>query len=262
MGMRTTPREGAIDLLNACAPPRYVPCSGDRERFDVQRMPYLLSAVLLAAGFVFGLPDAVLAQAGPVRAILFFSPTCPHCHQVINQDLPVIFERFGGPARVWVDQSVSTEERAFYYVTNGQLEVLLIDASRPTGGMLYDRASELFELPRERMGVPRLVIGDSVLVGSLEIPTQFPQLIQEATAAGGQDWPAIEGLAAQIPPLPETIVQTEPDSAPTDTLAADTTQAPDHMRRPADTADARATAEGDSADDSEPTADLTDSSAP
>jgi uncharacterized membrane protein len=232
------------------------------ERLDVQRMPYLVSAVLVAVGLVFGRPDSGLAQADPVRAILFFSPTCPHCHQVINQDLPVIFERFGGPARVWVDQSVSTEERAFYLVTNGQLEVLLIDASRPAGGMLYDRASELFGIPRERMGVPRLIIDDSVLVGSLEIPTQFPQLIRAATEAGGQDWPVIEGLVAQIPPLPATVVHAEPDSTPAGTAAADTSDAGESARAPADTDEASAADEGDPADHAEPAADRIDSSAP
>ncbi len=188
----------------------------------MQRVRHTLVVTALVTGFGLGLCPASLAQEGLVRAVLFFSPTCPHCHQVINQDLPVIFERFGGEARVWVDQAVPAEQRAFYYISNGQLEVLLIDVSRQVGGILYERATEQFAVPRERQGVPRLVVGDSVLVGSLEIPTQFPELIQQAAASGGLDWPSIDGLVERIPPIPALVAQTDtvaPDTAPGDTAA-------------------------------------------
>jgi hypothetical protein len=46
-----------------------------------------------------------------VRAVLFYSPTCPHCHQVMTEDLPPIMDRFGG-----------------------RLQVLLVDVSVPAGG--------------------------------------------------------------------------------------------------------------------------------
>jgi uncharacterized membrane protein len=161
---------------------------------------------------------------------------------------------------VWVDQSIPTEDRAFYYVTNGQLEVLLIDASRPIGGELYERSAELFDIPRQRMGVPRLIIGDSVLVGSLEIPTQFPQLVQAATAAGGQDWPLIEGLVAHVPPLPETVAQAQPDGAPPERTATDTAEAHDATRVPAKAADARPADESNPADAAEPVVSPPDSS--
>ncbi|MBE0592506.1 MAG: hypothetical protein IH616_08915, partial [Gemmatimonadales bacterium] len=48
---------------------------------------------------------------------------------MINEDLPVIFERFGGKPRVWVDRSASTQNPTFYYITNGELEILLVDVS-------------------------------------------------------------------------------------------------------------------------------------
>lgn len=152
-----------------------------------------------------------------VRAVLFFSPTCPHCHQVINEDLPVIFEQFGGTPRVWVDEGVLQSERAVYYLTNGTLEILLVDASRPVGGLLYDRATQQFAVPPERMGVPRLVIGDSLLVGSIEIPSRLPDMVQQAAASGGLDWPPIEGLSNEIPDIPvPAITQVSPDTAPTE----------------------------------------------
>jgi uncharacterized membrane protein len=47
--------------------------------------------------------------------------------------------------------------------------------------------------------VPRLLCGDSVLVGSEEIPERFPSLVERGLAAGGIGWPAIEGLDGVFP---------------------------------------------------------------
>jgi len=41
------------------------------------------------------LPVSVISADEPVvRAFLFFSPSCPHCHKVIAEDLPPITDRF------------------------------------------------------------------------------------------------------------------------------------------------------------------------
>ncbi|MFZ2095164.1 MAG: vitamin K epoxide reductase family protein [Anaerolineales bacterium] len=50
----------------------------------------------------------------------------------------------------------------------------------------------------EQGGVPFLVVGDTYLVGSVDIPNQFPGLIDHYLAQGGVDWPAIPGLAEAI----------------------------------------------------------------
>ena len=158
-------------------------------------------------------PAPLSAPALPVRAVLFFSPTCPHCHQVINEDLPVIFERFGGRPRVWTEPDPGPRGPTFYYITNGTLEILLVDASQQAGGLLYETCSEEFAIPPPRQGVPRLVVGSTVLVGSLEIPSQFPDMIERALAAGGLDWPAISGLIEHIPTIPEQRLAGAADSA-------------------------------------------------
>jgi len=176
-------------------------------------LPYVIAAVTGLAASPVPLPGTARAQSPSVRAVLFFSPTCPHCHQVINEDLPVIFERFGGKPRVWTDQNTGAAGPVFYYVTNGRLEILLVDASQPEGGALYDVASTQFAVPRDRMGVPRLVVGDSVLVGSLEIPARFPGMIERAEAAGGLDWPPIPGLVEHVPAIPDSAAAPPADSA-------------------------------------------------
>ncbi|MDH3457893.1 MAG: hypothetical protein OER90_13725, partial [Gemmatimonadota bacterium] len=87
---------------------------------------------------------AVQTQATPVRAVLFFAPTCPHCHKVINEDLPVIFETFGGLPRVWVERGVPRSQVVSYLLANAQLEILLVDASQPSGSAMYDSATARF----------------------------------------------------------------------------------------------------------------------
>jgi uncharacterized membrane protein len=200
----------------------------------------VVSVAILIAASMCG-PAQARAQS-VVRAVLFFSPTCPHCHQVINEDLPVIFEQFGGPARVWVNETVPQAERAFYLVTNGQVEVLLIDASRPAGGVLYDQTSQRYLVPPERMGVPRLMAGDTILVGSVEIPTQFPEIIEQGIASGGLEWPAIDGLLDQIPAAPLPAEPTGPEAPAAEPDSTSPSAAP-QVKAPSDTVGAESTAD-------------------
>jgi len=144
------------------------------------------------------------ARAQVVRAVLFFSPTCPHCHQVINQDLPVFFSMYGGEARGWVDESAPPSERFLYLFTNGQLEILLIDASRPDGYAIFNASFLSHPVDLDVRGVPRLIIDQTVLIGDVEIPQQLHDHIRRGLASGGIDWPPIDGLAAAVATIPAT----------------------------------------------------------
>ena len=131
----------------------------------------MFSKLLLAMLFI---TTRLLSQPGAseqpvVRAILFYSPTCGHCHFVIREALPVLMDQY--------------KER---------LEILGIDVTQPQGQIFFDSAREMFGL--ESTGVPFLVVGDEYLVGSSEIPNKFPALIEKYLAEGGVDWPAIQGL--------------------------------------------------------------------
>jgi uncharacterized membrane protein len=142
------------------------------------RLPVAWLAVLLLAallGATTGTPTARAADP-VVHAVLFYSPTCPHCHQVIEADLPPIQDRFGDG-----------------------LHVLFVDVSDARGAALYQQAVARFNVPEDRLGVPTLVVGDLVLVGSGEIPTQLPALVERMLADGGSNWPDIPGLAAVLP---------------------------------------------------------------
>jgi hypothetical protein len=73
-----------------------------------------------------------------------------------------------------------------------QLLIAEIDVSSAEGYDLYQSA--VGSLGIKDTGVPTLIVGDAVMLGSREIPEQLPGLIDEGLAAGGVDWPAIPGF--------------------------------------------------------------------
>ena len=172
-----------------------------------------LFVLLVATLVVAALP--ALAQTdteeGPVvQAVMFFSPTCGHCEIVINEHLPVIFEQFGGEPTVLFDDTVPPEEVAFYEMSNGTLEILLVDASVEIGAIMFGEDSE--RLGVESPGVPRLDIEDVFLVGSEQIPTELPGIIEEGLANGGIPWPDVPGLDAALSTIPDASEADQPIS--------------------------------------------------
>ena len=139
-----------------------------------RHFPVVIAITLIFLLLGLSAPTTVYAQnfTSVVRAILFYSPSCPHCARVIQEDMPPLFDKYGN-----------------------QLEIIGIDTSQLEGATLYQAAIERFQIPPERLGVPTLIVGDVVLVGSLEIPEQFPGLIEYYLSQGGVDWPDIPGLA-------------------------------------------------------------------
>jgi uncharacterized membrane protein len=158
------------------------------------KKPSFISAICLLAALLIS-PAVVHAQQTPpvVHAVLFYSPTCPHCHIVINETLPPLDTKYGE-----------------------QLQVIGVDISQPDGGALFDAALQKFGL--ESGGVPFLVVGDIYLVGSLQIPQEFPRLIEAGLAQGGVDWPNIPGLSESLAqaadtteaPVPSPALNTDP----------------------------------------------------
>jgi uncharacterized membrane protein/thiol-disulfide isomerase/thioredoxin len=106
-----------------------------------------------------------------VHAVLFYSPTCPHCHKVIEEHLVPLQEKYG--------------ER---------LVILGINTLKPEGRRLYGMAMDRFEIPEEDRGVPALFVGTALLQGGREIPESFPGIVNQGLILGGIDWPQIPGL--------------------------------------------------------------------
>jgi uncharacterized membrane protein/thiol-disulfide isomerase/thioredoxin len=144
------------------------------------RPSYFLIASLVLS-FLFHPFTTVHAQAEPpvVRAVLFYSPTCGHCEYVIQNVLPPLVEQYGD-----------------------QLEMVGIDVTQQQGQALFMTAMQKYGF--ESAGVPFLVINDTVLIGSTDIPEKFPGLIKIYLAQGGTDWPDIPGLAEVLKLSPDT----------------------------------------------------------
>jgi uncharacterized membrane protein/thiol-disulfide isomerase/thioredoxin len=143
--------------------------------------------------FSFLLVSPARGQEAVIRAILFYSPSCGHCHLIITETLLPMMEEYGD-----------------------QLQIIGIDISTPDGAAIFSATLQVHGI--QQGGVPFLLIGDYILVGSLDIPEQFPGLVEEYLSQGGVAWPDIPGLAEALAemeseptetPTPE-ITQTEP----------------------------------------------------
>ena len=128
------------------------------------------------------------AEPPIVQTILFYSPTCPYCHTVINELLIPMQEQYGE-----------------------QLQIIGVDTSHPAGNELFQNAIEWHETPEERQAVPFLVIGDVVLVGGGEVMSDFTRLVEDGLQVGGIGWPDIPDLSLIIPDLPPSAA---PNSEP------------------------------------------------
>jgi len=185
------------------------------------------------------LPGASAESSEPVvRAVLFFLPTCSHCHEVIDEVLPPLFAANGGEVEVFFDEALAPEDVAFSLVTNGRLEILFVNVEVQAGSLLFFSATEAFRIASQ--GVPRLIMGDQVMIGSVEIPQRLPEIISAATAAGDTiDWPAIPGIV-------EALTATGGFVTPTTTTTSETATTTDPTGGPG-TATAPATSAAESA---------------
>jgi cytochrome c biogenesis protein CcdA/glutaredoxin len=135
-------------------------------------------------------PQATDPDTGqPVaRFFLFYSDTCPHCHEVMESFLPTVYEKYG-------DQ-VEYQYFNIHEDTDDYLLMLALEAE--------------LGIPAEERGfVPTLVIGDQVLVGSGQagIPGILEGLIDQYLAQGGVDWPPTENLPEVTLPTAQPTVQ-------------------------------------------------------
>ena len=131
----------------------------------------LWCVIILAALMIIG-GEVAAQEDGVVYAVLFYSPTCPHCHTVINEHLPPMQEEFGD-----------------------DLQVLFINVQNQTGAQLLLNSCEPFGIPEQACGsVPTMILADEVMIGSVDIPERMPGLVRAGIADGGIGLPAIPGL--------------------------------------------------------------------
>jgi len=127
--------------------------------------------LIICLGFVFLQPALAQDETAVVKAVFFHSPSCPHCLDVIDNILPPLVEQYGP-----------------------QLMIIAINTQTTEGQAMYQSMVVHFELGEDRMGVPAMVVGETHLLGSEEIPQLFPDIIKEGLEQGGIPWPTFPGM--------------------------------------------------------------------
>jgi thiol-disulfide isomerase/thioredoxin len=112
------------------------------------------------------------AALATVHGVLFYSPSCIHCREVMTETLPPLRDEYGA-----------------------QLRIVEIDITTSKGRAAFKSAVEALSIPID--AVPMLIVGDTILLGRDEISERLPGLIEAGLAKGGIDWPAIPAF---VPP--------------------------------------------------------------
>jgi uncharacterized membrane protein len=142
-------------------------------------------------------PVQVHAQQPVVHAVMFWLNGCPHCEDVIQNILPPLQEKYG------------KQFDLFMVEVKGQKDV----------DLLYQIAAS-YEIPKEGTGVPFIIIGEHVLVGSDEVRDQLPVLVNDYLTQGGVDFPSNPLLTDILPasldstPTMELVAQSQVQSTP------------------------------------------------
>lgn len=130
-------------------------------------------AILMVLALIAG---GVQAQPSIVHAVMFYSSSCTHCQQVLQETLPPLRSTYGV-----------------------QFDLLLLDVGNRQMSALYAEICGVYEIDEALCGaVPAVIIGQSVLIGSDKIDEYLPGLIAAGLAAGGTPFPAVPGMEAAI----------------------------------------------------------------
>jgi len=119
--------------------------------------------------FLLLLATACTARSRVVRAVLFYSPNCPHCMDTIHAVIEPAQKQFGE-----------------------SLDLLWIDVTSKKGRDLYQECLNVYQVPDERITVPIVALGRQALIGD-EITTGFVPAVESGLKTG-VDWPALSGL--------------------------------------------------------------------
>ncbi len=127
---------------------------------SLKKLPllFVLLIVLFAA--------PVQAQQPVVHAVMFWMDGCPHCEDIIQNVLPPLQQKYGK-----------------------QFDLFMIEVKGQEDVNLLYQVAESYGISKEGTGVPFLIIGDKVLIGSDQVRDQLPALVGDALTRGGLDFP-------------------------------------------------------------------------
>ncbi len=148
-------------------------------------------------------PNLQAQNDGVVRVFMFWSSTCGHCEYVIKNVLPPLQEQYGK-----------------------QFEILMVElVTQEDVDQLYETA-DILGIPKNQVGVPFMLVGDQVLLGSDQISNELPSLMDFHLARGGTDYPRLDPLVGYLPEAAEAnaenaaLLQDEGEQSSTPTAIA------------------------------------------
>ncbi len=133
-------------------------------------------STVTAAGCSVATPCADSAAQPVVHAALFWTSDCSACRKMVGQTLPPLREKYGS-----------------------QLDIQLIDVVTAEDVDRLYQVAATFGVSKDQVHLPLLIIGGRVLIGSEQIPTELPGLIEQHLAAGGVAFPDFATLALAAP---------------------------------------------------------------
>ncbi|MEO0562166.1 MAG: hypothetical protein AAF125_08630, partial [Chloroflexota bacterium] len=140
-------------------------------------------------------PAVTQAQEPVVYGLFFYSPDCSHCHIVFDHHWDGIQAEFGD-----------------------QLQVLFVNVQRPEGSALMNQTTRELGIPSN--GVPMLILGETALVGSVDIPNRTGPIVRAGLATGGIAPPPVRGMDAIFAEVLGTEgTQNVIETTPTDDIA-------------------------------------------
>jgi cytochrome c biogenesis protein CcdA len=104
-----------------------------------------------------------------VCLLFFYSEDCEHCQVVIDEVLPPLQEKYGS-----------------------QLEIQSIEISDPDNYQWLLDMETAYQIPPDKVGIPEIFVGDTVLIGEAEIRARLDETIASYLAAGGVDYPQVQ----------------------------------------------------------------------
>lgn len=167
---------------------------------------FSLLALLILLACAVSNASAQTVKPPIVRAVMFWKEGCGHCVETINEILPPIQQKYGEQFELHLVEIVTMQD---------------VDA-------LYAIAAS-YDIPKEKVGVPFLILGETILIGPEQIRQQLPTLVDDYLIRCGADWPDHPTLAAFLPASPSASLPTPGLPATTETsLPADAS--PAHMQ--------------------------------
>ena len=131
------------------------------------------------------------AAGGVVHAVLFWSETCPACHQAREEVLPPIVQQY-----------------------DGRLQIRAVEVTGDKNETVWRSTLATLGIPEEQFYIPMLIVGDQAFVGKTAFLKELPRLVDDLLAQGGMGMPDVPGVTFEEHPLfdpPETEpVDTQP----------------------------------------------------